>query len=193
MNAQGLSVTVVGWVATPPKEIHGTGVPYTSFRLATTPRRFDSRTGGWADGRTEWITVKAFRDVAHNVAESVRKGDPMLVHGRLQTEEWQGENGPRTTLVLEASALGHDLTRGRTRFARVVRTAPGEPAAAARDADGAAAPLPDTEDPWATDGAPAPDDAEERDGSEEPDGAAADGSSTRLEDLVDADGGARTP
>lgn len=160
MNAQGLSVTVVGWVATPPKEINGSGVPYTSFRLATTPRRFDSRAGGWTDGRTEWITVKAFRDVAHNVAESVRKGEPLVVVGRLQTEEWQSETGPRTSLVLEASALGHDLARGRTRFARVLRVSPGEQAG--EGADGAtSSPVPETEDPWATDGAPAPDEVEE--------------------------------
>ncbi len=160
MNTQGLMVTVVGWVATPPKEVGGGGVPYTSFRLATIPRRFDSRAGGWTDGRTEWITVKAFRDVAFNVAASVRKGDPLLAHGRLQTEEWEGENGPRTSLVLEASALGHDLTRGRTVFARTVRVPSGE-------AEGTPAGAPGdpgtgrigVEDPWSTDGAPPDEDA----------------------------------
>lgn len=168
MNTQGLSVTVVGWVATPPKEIGGNGVPYTSFRLATTPRRFDSRAGGWTDGRTEWITVKAFRDVAFNVAASVRKGDPVLVHGRLQTEEWEGESGTRTSLVLEAAALGHDLTRGRTVFARTVRAPAGEGdgGRAAGDADGSVG----VEDPWVVEGGSAedgPDDgaptADERD------------------------------
>ncbi len=175
MNTQGIPVTVVGWVATAPKEIHGAGVPFTSFRLATTPRRFDSRTGGWTDGRTEWFTVKAFRDVAHNVASSVRKGDPLLVHGRLQTDEWQSETGPRTTLVIEAVALGHDLSRGRTTFARTVRV--GADAATAgvagttRVTDGASSAL-DTEDPWAS---PAPeDDAAPSDG---PSDGASDGAS----------------
>ncbi|HRA49397.1 single-stranded DNA-binding protein [Actinotalea sp.] len=166
-----LMVTVVGWAASTPREVvGGDRAPYTSFRLATTSRYFDARLGTWADGRTEWFTVKAFRDVAFNVAASVRKGDPLVVHGRMRSEEWAGEQGPRTTLVLEASALGHDLTRGTARFARTIRTAdaaPGEDrggdavvqqadGAAAGDAVGEAPPA----DPWATDAAVVPADAE---------------------------------
>ena len=59
------------------------------------------------------------------------------MHGRLSTEEWQADDGPRTSLVVEASAVGHDLTFGTSRFARTVSTgadaADGEPGA---DADG---------------------------------------------------------
>lgn len=148
MSNKGMIVTVVGWAATKPREITGR-VPFTSFRVATTPRYYDNSRGAWTDGHTEWLTVKVFRDVALNVAASVNKGDPVVVHGRLRTEEWEGENGPRSGLVLEASALGHDLTRGRAAFARTVHPAPLEAA------DGAPAAGTGEEDPWATDGAPA--------------------------------------
>ena len=153
MSSNGLMVTVVGWAASTPREVVGDGVPYTSFRVATTPRWFDNRQGAWTDGRTEWITVKAFRDVAFNVAASIRKGDPVLVQGRLRTEEWAGENGPRTTLVLDAHALGHDLTRGRTSFARSVHVVSGT-AAGGEDGtaeQGAGSDTCDLADPWATD------------------------------------------
>jgi single-strand DNA-binding protein len=133
MSSSGLTVTVVGWAATTPREISGDGVPFTSFRVATTPRWFDSRAGAWTDGQTEWITVKAFRDVALNVGSSVRKGDPVIATGRLRTEEWQGESGPRISLVLDATALGHDLTRGRAAFTRTINVA----ADAARSGDAA--------------------------------------------------------
>lgn len=146
MSNRGLIVTVVGWAATTPKEIVGR-VPFTSFRLATTPRYYDSSKGAWTDGHTEWLTVKVFRDVALNVAKSVDKGDPVIVHGKLRTEEWQGENGPRTGLVLEAHALGHDLTRGRSEFVRTVYVAP---AAEAEQPGGAPA-----ADPWAVGGSAA--------------------------------------
>lgn len=146
MSTSGLMVTVVGWVASNPREVIGDGVPFTSFRLATTPRWYDNRAAMWTDGRTEWITVKAFRDVAFNVASSVRKGDPLLVMGRLRTEEWAGENGPRTTLVLDATALGHDLTRGRTSFARSVHVSAERPDGGEAGASGdGQAPV----DPWA--------------------------------------------
>ncbi len=159
MTVNGLMVTVVGWAATTPREVVGDGVPYTSFRVATTPRYFDGRKGAWADGRTEWITVKAFRDAAFNVAASISKSDPVVIHGRLQTEEWVGENGPRTTLVLEASAIGHDLTRGTAKFARRVRVGPGQVASGGvASGDGAGGAVPGEQagpgedapvDPWA--------------------------------------------
>lgn len=167
MSTKELTVTVVGWAASTPREVIGDGVPYTSFRVGTTPRFYDNRIGAWADGRTEWITVKAFRDVAFNVAASIRKGEPVLAHGRLRTEEWVSETGPRTALVLEATALGHDLTRGRSSFARTLHVA-GTAGAAGTESDGGSpnANLSggperfagehggrlDVDDPWASDG-----------------------------------------
>lgn len=118
MSSNEMMTTVVGRAATAPREIHGARVPYTSFRLATAPRYYDKGRGEWVEGRTEWLTVKAFRDTALNVALSVQKGQPLVVHGRLRTEEWTGENGPRVGLVLEAAAIGHDMTRGRSTFVR---------------------------------------------------------------------------
>ncbi len=167
MSGSTMQVTVVGWAATTTREVVGDGVPFTSFRVASTPRHFDSRQGTWRDGRTQWVTVKAFRDIAFNVAASVHKGDPVLVHGRLQTEEWQSENGPRTTLVVEAVALGHDLSRGTGRFARTVNVSgqgvaegagseagtgvrSGFGAAAEDEQDGAPANAVEDPDPWAT-------------------------------------------
>ena len=167
MSGSTMMVTVVGWAATTPREVIGDGVPFTSFRVASTPRHFDASQGSWVDGRTQWVTVKAFRDMAFNVAASVHKGDPVLVHGRLQTEEWQSETGQRTTVVVEAVALGHDLARGTGRFARTinvsgqagleaaatagvagVRAAPDD---GARDEqDGSPANGVEDSDPWAT-------------------------------------------
>jgi single-strand DNA-binding protein len=47
----------------------------------------------------------------------VRKGDPVIVHGRLRTETWQPEEGgTTTTLQVDASLIGHDLTRGISHF-----------------------------------------------------------------------------
>ena len=65
-----------------------------------------------------------FRTIAVNAARSLRKGDPVIVQGQLSTEEWVGPEGPRTTLVLEAVALGHDLAFGSSHFARTVELRP---------------------------------------------------------------------
>lgn len=153
MSRDGLQVTVIGWAASTPREVVGDGVAFTSFRLATTPRWYDSRQGTWTDGRTEWITVKAFREAAFTIAASVHKGQPVIAHGRLRTEEWVGENGPRTTLVLDATAVGHDLTRGTARFARREQVGGEGSGSAGGDGPGAAAGPADEVDPWSTDAA----------------------------------------
>jgi single-strand DNA-binding protein len=103
--------------------------------MASTRRWFDRERGTWVDGRTEWFTVKAWRGAARNVAESLRKGDPVLVHGRLSTDEWSTAEGePRTSLVLDAIAIGPDLAYGTARYARTVHPS----GAVGDEADGAA-------------------------------------------------------
>lgn len=144
MSTNELTLTLVGWLGTDPKHYPGTpaapgapgavaatgnaSTPFTTFRIASTRRWFDRERGLWVDGRTEWFTVKAWRGAARNVAESLRKGDPVLVHGRLSTEEWSTADGEsRTSLVLDAIAIGPDLAYGTARYARTVHTAGSDP------------------------------------------------------------------
>ncbi|MEZ0448197.1 single-stranded DNA-binding protein [Cellulomonas sp. ICMP 17802] len=122
MSTQTLDLTVVGWIGTEPKIFHESdgGVPYATFRLGSTRRWFDKGAGAWRDAQTEWFHVKVFRAMAVNSARSLRKGDPVIVQGQLSTEEWAGPEGPRTTLVLDAVALGPNLAFGSSHFARTV-------------------------------------------------------------------------
>jgi len=116
-----VTVTLSGFVATTPTLFRSqSGNDFTSFRIAQTRRYLDRERGEWVDGRTLWFTVKAWKHTARNVATSLHKGDPVVVTGRLSLDEWAGPDGPRTSLVVEASALGHDLTLGEARFARTV-------------------------------------------------------------------------
>ncbi len=117
----------------------GASTPFTTFRMASTRRWFDRERGTWVDGRTEWFTVKAWRGAARNVAESLRKGDPVLVHGRLSTDEWSTADGePRTSLVLDAIAIGPDLAYGTARYARTIYTNGSEALGDGTDPGGAA-------------------------------------------------------
>lgn len=176
MTTSDLTVTLVGWVGTEPKHYTGSGTtPFTSFRMANTRRYFDRAQNAWTDGRTEWFTVKVWRQSALNVAASLRKGDPVLVHGRLSTEHWDGPDGPRTTLVLEALAIGPDLTYGRASFARTIHVTGASGAGAADPGTGDAGGVADdeygSEDPWATAG---PDDGiDGADGDEDEEAGAA--------------------
>ena len=122
MSTQSLDLTVVGWIGTDVRIHHESdgGVPFTTFRLGSTRRWFDKQAGVWRDAQTEWFNVKVWRTTALNAARSLRKGDPVIVQGLLSTEEWVGADGPRTSLVLDASALGPNLAFGSSHFARTV-------------------------------------------------------------------------
>jgi single-strand DNA-binding protein len=97
-------------------EFRNNRVPIASFRLAHTPRV--RRNGEWADAATTWITVTCFRTLAENVKASIHKGQPVLVAGRLRTNVWTKEGVTYERLTLEATAVGHDLTRGTATFFR---------------------------------------------------------------------------
>ena len=96
-------------------EIRGNGTVAT-FRLASTPRVRSK--GEWSDGNTTWLEVSCFRTLAEHVAASVRRGDPVVVVGRLRTSVWDKDGQTHERLVLEAETVGHDLTRGITLFRR---------------------------------------------------------------------------
>ncbi len=125
------SITLTGLVATAPRHIvTSEGLPITSFRLASTQRRFDRPNQKWIDGDTNWYTVTAFRQLAINSAGSVGKGDRIVVTGRLRIREW--ENGERTgtNIDVEADSIGHDLSWGTSVFSRSISSS----ATAATDA-----------------------------------------------------------
>ena len=90
----------------------------SSFRLASTQRRYDKETEKWIDGETNWFTITCFRQLATNVVRSVNKGERVIVRGALRIREWgNGENVGRT-VELEAETMGHDLVSGISVFSR---------------------------------------------------------------------------
>jgi single-strand DNA-binding protein len=113
--------TLVGNVASDVRSTTSqAGVPISSFRVASSTRRFDRARGGWADVDTLYVTVVCWRALAENVAVSLSKGDPVVVQGRVRMRQWTGEDGRSGTSVeVEASAAGHDLTRGVSVFTKV--------------------------------------------------------------------------
>lgn len=114
----------------------GSGTDLSSFRLASTPRRFDRSQRQYVDGTTNWISVQCWRALAVHVRDSVRRGDPVVVVGRLKTEEWTKDEVQHSRFVLEAFSVGHDLARGTSTFRKVARQveAPVEDNAGAREA-----------------------------------------------------------
>lgn len=119
-------VTLQGWVGNDVdlREVGDTQV--ASFRIGCRPRY--NRGGAWIDGETSWFTVNCWRSLGRNVADSVRRGDAVVVRGRVKVDVWEREEGkpPSVSWVVDATFVGHDLNRGTSFFAKSVRSAPAE-------------------------------------------------------------------
>jgi single-strand DNA-binding protein len=122
-------VSVVGYVASEPSYVQlRNGIPKLTMRVAWTTRRRDPSTGEWVDGNTSFVRVTCWRRLADNLATCLRKGDPVLLRGRLDVRPFVGKDGQRRISVdVDANALGHDLNRGVAGFRRVWEK-PGRPA-----------------------------------------------------------------
>ena len=115
-------ISFTGNLAQPPtlRTVAG-GMAVADFRVACTQRR-KSPEGEWVDGETLWFGVTCWRTVAENAAASLSKGDRVVVHGRLAQHAWTGDDGAvRTSLEVDATSVGVDLSRGRATIERPVR------------------------------------------------------------------------
>ena len=153
------TVTLVGNVVTDVTLRQTASGPVAGFRLASTNGYTDRRTQQWVE-RTTYLSVSAWRALGEHVAESVHKGQPVVVVGRLRQRDFE-RDGQRVTVVeVDADLVGHDLSRGTAAFVRA-RRGP-QTADLAREAlrmTGAAGPddrgLPAGVDPgWAVPGLP---------------------------------------
>lgn len=110
--AQGdTPITLVGnCVADPELRFTPSGAAVANFRVASTPRRFNSQTNQWEDGEALFLTCNVWRKAAENVAETLQKGMRVIVTGRLRQRSYQtnaGEN--RTVFEVEVDEVGPAL------------------------------------------------------------------------------------
>jgi single-strand DNA-binding protein len=98
------------------------GDPIASFRIAANTRKFDREHERWIEGDTHFLSVTCWRSLASNVANSVKKGMPVVVYGRLRSREVERPCGEASHLVrfhdIEATAVGPNLARGTATFVR---------------------------------------------------------------------------
>jgi single-strand DNA-binding protein len=89
----------------------------------------------WVDDKTCWLSSVAFKKVAENIADSISKGDLVLVNGKLQTEEWETKEGEkRSSYVVVVDTIGPSLAFNPASSVKAERTEKAAPA----------------DDPWTT-------------------------------------------
>lgn len=113
------TLTVAGrLVADPEHRTTRSGMQFTTFRLATNARR-RNREGVFVDGPTSYYNVATYRSLGMNAKTSLRKGDPVVVRGRLTINDFQrGDDSWGSSADIDAFSVGHDLTFGTTEYAK---------------------------------------------------------------------------
>lgn len=138
------TLTIVGnLTADPELRFTPSGAAVANFTVASTPRKFDKATGGWKDAEAIFMRCTVWRQLAENVAESLRRGDAVIAVGRLQSKSFETREGDkRTVLELQVEELGASLKFSTAKLAKADRTSGSR--GSSTDSGGAA------DDPWAS-------------------------------------------
>ena len=116
------TITIAGNLTDEPKlQTTPGGTDVAHFTVAVTERRRDGDT--WKDGETSFIRCTVWREPAANAAESLSKGDRVLVTGRIRQRSWQTEDGEkRSSIEVDVDELGASLKWGRVEVQRTRRS-----------------------------------------------------------------------
>ncbi|MGQ4506927.1 single-stranded DNA-binding protein [Dermabacteraceae bacterium P13077] len=119
---RSLVTTVVGNVAKDVSYLSKeAGKESVTFRVAVDNSYFDGAT--WQERPAQFLSVYARRELAKNAAESLKKGERVIVSGRIAEVQWKDDQGgDHFTLALYADALGHDLRFATSSYLRREKT-----------------------------------------------------------------------
>jgi len=160
-------ITTIGTlVADPELRFIQSGAAVASFRIASTPRTLDRDSNTWKDGDPLFLSCSVWKQYAENVVESLKKGDQVIVQGRLKQRSYETKEGEKRTVVeLDVDDVGPTL---RFATAKVTKSGRGGGNSGGQGGDwgsnqgggnvqrsGGQRPAqqaPQQEDPWATSG-----------------------------------------
>jgi single-strand DNA-binding protein len=101
--------TIVGNLVDDPElRFTSSGIAVANMRVAVTQRI--QQDGEWRDGDTSFLRVNAWRGQAEHLADSLAKGDRVMVTGRLRQRSWETPEGDqRSVTEIEADEVGASL------------------------------------------------------------------------------------
>jgi single-strand DNA-binding protein len=107
-------VTIVGGITADPERRAAGQTPVASFRVASTPRRFDRQSNEWRDGETTYWACEAFGQLAEAILGEYRKGAQVVLVGTVDSQSWNDKTSgeARTKLVVKVSVIGTKLRIG---------------------------------------------------------------------------------
>jgi len=105
------TITLIGNLTTDPElRFTSTGTAVANFTVATNPRSFDKTSGEWRDAEPLFLRCTLWRAPAENLAESLRRGDRVIVVGRLRQRSFETREGEKRTVTeCDATEVGASL------------------------------------------------------------------------------------
>jgi len=101
------------------------GKPVVRFPVLVNRRRQDPNTGEWVDGEPTRHACVAFGRLGEHIADSLSKGDRVLVVGTVVTDAWDDKTtgDKRTAMRVLVDAAGPSLRWATARVLKAQRTA----------------------------------------------------------------------
>ena len=97
------TVTIVGRIGQDPEAIGSNGL---RLRVATNDRVKNDSTGEWEDKNTSWWTVKAWKRLAEQSIDVLKKGQEVIIVGKVYEENWTDREGTkRTSYEINAESI----------------------------------------------------------------------------------------
>lgn len=118
------TITLIGNLTTDPElRFTNSGTAVANFTVATTPRTFDRTSGQWRDAEPLFMRCTLWRAPAENVAESLRRGDRVIVVGRLRQRSFDTRDGDKRTIIeCDATEIGASLQFRQAKLTAPTRT-----------------------------------------------------------------------
>lgn len=117
-------VTIVGNITDDP-ELRFTlaGQAVATLTVATTPTFYDSSTQEWKETDTIFMRCNIWRQLGENVAESLRRGNRVVVVGRIKQSNWEdretGNN--RSRIEIDVDDIGASMRFATVKVSRAER------------------------------------------------------------------------
>jgi single-strand DNA-binding protein len=94
-------VTITGNLGQDPElRFIASGKAVCTISVGDTPRRLNRDTNKWEDaGETLWLRCSIWGDAAETLAEFGRKGQRVVVTGRLKSRTWDTKEGEKRTVI----------------------------------------------------------------------------------------------
>lgn len=113
-------ITIIGnMVDAPDLRFTQSGTAVADFTIASTPRTYDRQANEWRDGETLFLRCTAWKQLADNAAQTLRKGMRVIAQGRLNQRSYETRDGERRTVVeLQVDEIGPSLRNATAQVTR---------------------------------------------------------------------------